>query len=304
MIGGMGVRFGRMGLLGGGNPVPPGPAYDPSAFGLDALSSKYGVYSPAYRVLTAYSATGNLIRVRRSTDDVEADFGAVYATGLLDTSAVTTWLGGGTGYVTTLYDQSGNGYDATQATSTKQPTLDLSGSIPCVQFDGTDDNYSPAGAVGFARNQGTASIIAVAAYPTAITATIVGVSIGGSGLSRMVIQRTATVFRAQGRRLDGDSNAQTTGVAANTNWGVQIGGFDWTNSDLYHVREAASESLTTFQTNGSTSDTNSLGIFLGSSNTASNFFNGKATLFVLTRDLLSGTAASNLVTSLAGFKVT
>lgn len=283
--------------------APAAAAFDPSVFGLDALTSKYGIYSPAYRVLTAYSSTGNLIRLRRSTDDAEADFGAVYGTGVLDTSAVTAWLGGGTGYITTFYDQSGNGRDATQSTPSKQASLSLAGSIPCAQFDGTDDNYTSPGAVGFVRNVGQGSLLAVCQYPTAATKNILTASTGGTS-ARMQIQRTATVFRASGRRLDADSAAQTTGVAANTNWGVQIGGFDWANSDLYHRMEAASESLTTFQTNGLTEDTDSVAIYFGSANTVSNYFDGKATLFVLTRDLLNSTTASNLVTSLAGFKVT
>jgi hypothetical protein len=49
-------------------------------------------------------------------------------------------------YVTTLYDQSGNGRDATQATSASQPQIVADGVVvtdgngnPAVQFDGTDD---------------------------------------------------------------------------------------------------------------------------------------------------------------------
>ena len=50
---------------------------------------------------------GNLIRLRRSTDNSLMDFG-FNSEGELDISAIQSWLGSGTGYVTILYDQSGN----------------------------------------------------------------------------------------------------------------------------------------------------------------------------------------------------
>lgn len=285
------------------SPVDLGPAYDPSPFGLDALTSKYGIYSPAYRVLTSYSSTGNLIRLRRSTDDAESDFGAVHATGLLDTAAVTSWLGGGTGYITTFYDQSGNGFDAVQATAASQASLDMAGSIPCADFDGSDDAYAAAGAVGFARNVGQASLLAVCKYDSAaVTDSVMGVANNGAS-ARMLMQKTTTVFRAGGRRLDGDTVANTTGHAGALTWVVQMAGFDWTNSDLYHRVDSSTETLTTFQTDGVTSDTDSTGILLGRQ-PFSNNIDGKVTLWVFTRDLLSGTVASNLATSLATLKVT
>ena len=40
--------------------------------------------------------------------------------------SLANWLGGATGYVTTWYDQSGRGNDATQATAANQPTINLS----------------------------------------------------------------------------------------------------------------------------------------------------------------------------------
>jgi hypothetical protein len=39
------------------------------------------------------------------------------------------------GFVATWYDQTGNGYDLTQATTTAQPVIDLSGSAPALFFD-------------------------------------------------------------------------------------------------------------------------------------------------------------------------
>jgi len=291
---------GSMGAAMGGT-LPA--AYDPSPFGLDALTSKYGIYSPAYRVLTSYDPSGNLLRLRRSTDDAEADFGAVRTTGLLDTAAVTSWLGGGTGYCTTLYDQSGNGYNASQATAGNQPALDLSGSIPCLDFDGTNDVLDAPGAGAVFRNVGQGSMLAVCKYDSAaITDSVMGVSTGGAP-ARLVLQKTTTAFRAAGRRLDADGVSNTTGITGSLNWVVQIIGADWANSNAYHRVDATEETKTDFLTDGSTEDTSSTYVYLGAQ-PITNWIDGKATLFVLTRDLLSGTTGGNLATSLAALKVT
>lgn len=94
------------------------------------------------RFLTSY--TGPLIRLRRDSDNAESDFGYVEATGLLDTAAVATWLGGANGYVVTWYDQSGNAKNATQSTTTAQPAYTASGinNLPALDFDGSDDAFT------------------------------------------------------------------------------------------------------------------------------------------------------------------
>ena len=74
--------------------------------------------------------TGDCIRIRRSTDDAESDIGFTEQSDgsyFLDTSTISTFIGAGTAYVTTFYDQSGNGRDLTQATSSLQPYIDLTG---------------------------------------------------------------------------------------------------------------------------------------------------------------------------------
>jgi len=81
--------------------------------------------------------TGNAIRVRRSNDNAEQDIG-FDATGNLDTSALTSFVGVNNGFVTIWYDQSGNGRNATQTTAARQSrivnggTVELLGSKPCI----------------------------------------------------------------------------------------------------------------------------------------------------------------------------
>lgn len=71
---------------------------------------------------------GPMVRVRRSTDNVEQDFYGdvfgklgtrIYASG----TSLTSWLGAATGHVVILYDQSGNVRNVTQTTNANQPTI-------------------------------------------------------------------------------------------------------------------------------------------------------------------------------------
>lgn len=81
----------------------------PAAPPLDGYTTNlWGAWSTRV-LLTAY--TGNLIRVRRSSDSTEQDIGQ--SAGLLDESALTSFVGAGDGYVVTYYDQSGNGRNLT-----------------------------------------------------------------------------------------------------------------------------------------------------------------------------------------------
>ena len=82
----------------------------------------YGAYS--LRLLrNAYG--GNCVRVRRSSDNAEENFG--FIDGVVDMAGIIAFCGGGNGFVTTWYDQSGLGKDVTQATAINQPQILASG---------------------------------------------------------------------------------------------------------------------------------------------------------------------------------
>jgi hypothetical protein len=98
------------------------------------------------RLLTnAY--TGNCLRVRRSSDNVESDIG-FDGQGWLDENALTSFIGANSGFVVTWYDQSGNGRNLTRssATPTEQPrivnagTIDKFDGFPSIRFDGSNDS--------------------------------------------------------------------------------------------------------------------------------------------------------------------
>jgi hypothetical protein len=105
---------------------------------LDTYPNAAAAYS-LRKLRAAY--TGNAIRVRR-TDLAESDIGFT-AAGDLDTTALLAFTGTGAlnnGFVTTWYDQSGNGRDVIQTTAVSQPQIVISGSVilnntkPSIQF--------------------------------------------------------------------------------------------------------------------------------------------------------------------------
>jgi len=108
---------------------------------LDSYSGAAAAYS--LRKLNS-SYTGSAIRVRRSSDNTELNIG-FDSDGNLDTYALSSFVGTGNGFVTTWYDQSGNGREATQTTAGNQPQIVSNGVVntfnskPCVKFDGNGD---------------------------------------------------------------------------------------------------------------------------------------------------------------------
>ena len=120
-------------------------------YALDLISA---VVAAAYSLRRLYASyTGAAIRVRRSSDGAQADIGFM-ANGDLDTVALLAFVGNGSGFVTTWYDQSGNARNATQATAANQPRIVSNGAIetengrPLISFDGLTQflNLPPSGA--------------------------------------------------------------------------------------------------------------------------------------------------------------
>ena len=111
------------------------------------LLDLYPGAAAAYSVRKLRNAyTGSAIRVRR-TDLTEANIGFTSA-GNLDTTALLAFTGTGAldnGFVTTWYDQSGNGLNQTQTTALNQPQIVSAGAVllqgtkPTLRFDGTTD---------------------------------------------------------------------------------------------------------------------------------------------------------------------
>jgi hypothetical protein len=100
---------------------------------LDAYPGASAAYS--LRLLTnAY--TGNLITVRRSSDNTTQGFTQAQ----IDDGSLASFCSGTDGFVTTWHDQSGNANNATQATAASQPKIVSTGTVeirnnkPCLVY--------------------------------------------------------------------------------------------------------------------------------------------------------------------------
>jgi hypothetical protein len=89
---------------------------------LDAFPNAAAAFS-LRKLRTAY--TGNCIQVRRSSDNTLQNIG--FVNNVLDTSSLLSFVGAGSGFVRTWYDQSGNLRDYSNTTNANQPRIVNSG---------------------------------------------------------------------------------------------------------------------------------------------------------------------------------
>lgn len=86
---------------------------------------------------------GQAIRVRRSSDNAELDIGFLGRN--LDTNSLLSFVGSGSGFVTTWYNQSGWGGNLIQPEVARQPSMVINGVVnnengtPAVSFDYIND---------------------------------------------------------------------------------------------------------------------------------------------------------------------
>lgn len=97
----------------------------------------------AYSLRKIATATTNVVRIRRSSDNSERDF----APSEITDGTLTTWTGANNGFVVTWFDQSGNSNHATQSSATLQPKLVSSGVLitdngkPAIEWDTTGTKF-------------------------------------------------------------------------------------------------------------------------------------------------------------------
>ena len=138
-------------------------------------------------------------------------------TGLSDGNQVTTWA-----------DQSGNGWNAGQSSSTlkQQYKVNVQGGQPGVLFDGSDDimTITAGGALSYSQNKGYMSIFGVARDTNPSNANTPHVLIaftGGTGNTRAgLFARLTSVAGVQSgaRRLDADSLVSSASAGVTTSF--------------------------------------------------------------------------------------
>ena len=129
-------------LVGKGWTITVTGGYTPPQLLLDEYPNAAAAYS--LRELSNTFVGQPVVRVRRSSDNAEQDFTSAEITD----GTLTTFTGANDGFVTTWYDQSGNGQDAVQTIATSQPKLVTNGVVelengnPTLIFDGSTSGLS------------------------------------------------------------------------------------------------------------------------------------------------------------------
>ena len=133
---------------------------------LNAISTPAAAAYSLRKLKADYAGTP--IRVRRSSDNAEANipFGA---DGWLDQTALLAHVGAGSGFVTTWYDQSGNGRHATQTAAASQPRIVNAGVVQALNGRPTVDQATVNGRLNIPAFSGMTSAIVSAVYAQATT---------------------------------------------------------------------------------------------------------------------------------------
>lgn len=239
------------------------------------LLDSSSVQGPPISRAVSFSGTGTLSAVATKVD-------APPATGLLYRIKGDHLTGADTTTISAWPDYSGNGHpNAVQATVGNRPIVQanaLNGHKGAV-FNGTTNRLTLSGsALGIFRNRGQAQIFAV--YKTNLLTSTRVIAAWGTGTvltsSRMALYSSPS-YTAVGRRTDAD-NASTLNGSPATDDGqfeYESARFNWANSDLTLLRNGVQQAFNpNFQTNGNTSDTDSLSAVIGGTPGQASFFSG------------------------------
>lgn len=109
---------------------PSGPGGSSGLFNGVYLLDIFTDATVGYSLRQLRTGVTKCVRVRRSSDNAQQDFG--FVRDYLDVDSLLTFVGGGDGFVTTWYDQSTNALNATEATTARQPQIVFSGAISLI----------------------------------------------------------------------------------------------------------------------------------------------------------------------------
>lgn len=188
------------------------------------LLDTYSGAAAAYSLQKIKSTQNYAIRVRRSSDNTSQDIG-FNGLGDLDTTSLLSFVGANFGYVTTFYDQSGNGYNFTQPTADYQPAIVSSGTLntkngkPTILFDGASDFMSiptSTGDLSFLHKTGQSFISVVGYNRIASLQVVIANNYGSSGYTgySLYINGASNVTNNTTRGVSGQGTVANTSNTA------------------------------------------------------------------------------------------
>ncbi|MFN4811031.1 MAG: arabinofuranosidase catalytic domain-containing protein, partial [Bacteroidota bacterium] len=161
--------------------------------------------------------SGPAIRVRRSSDNTQQDIGFT-AGGDLDQAALLTFVGGASGFITTWYDQSGNGRNAIQNTVANQPRIvnagvvDIQNSRPTLTLNGTSAHLTQSSLL--ISNPYTANLVAARAGSNPSYQRVLNLGATGDGFGFMgTLGPNYATFVGNGGGAWNDVNANSPATA-------------------------------------------------------------------------------------------
>lgn len=289
---------------------------------LDNLAD-YQIALSVRRIRTAY--TGNCIQVRRSSDNATQNIG--FVNDYLDTASLLSFVGAGSGYIRTWYDQSGNGRNYVQTTSSAQPrivnagTLDTQNSKAAIVFDGSSSRLAAASDYTLIKDQSIFIVNTPAATITSSSSFQVLVEGGpltsgsedntlicyGSVTGNLTNERLSYLYLSQ--RFSSPAGLQVYGygqTTANIAAGIYLHNFNYSQSTASIYQNGASQALSTSSYSGfrTASPTKwptkfkALG-YRSANNTG--YFNGKIQEFILFNADKTNTSRTTIETDIDTF---
>lgn len=180
---------------------------------LDAyLTNLIAVYSINDKLVASYN--GSAIRVRRSSDNTLTTI-PFLSNGTFDAASYAAFIGAGSGFAHTVYDQSGNGRDYIQTTAAAQPQIGV---------DGNGNYYLYAPGAGFTTTKMLCSGLSIActdftfwtvAGASAYAFSTMNTRDNGAAKERILLNYSSTILPAFQ-----DSATGTVATLSSTNTGV------------------------------------------------------------------------------------
>ena len=231
---------------------------------------------------------GPLIRLRRSSDNAERDFGWG-DNDIVDIAAINAWRGGSNVFVVTWYDQSGLGRNAVQNTRNFQPRFIPDATRPYFFGDGSNDRLDVNTSIQTLTNGGVNGSVIMVSYSTRRSQFTFGTRQPGANSNRWIVHQNWS-----DSRIYFDSGRCCDGVRSAANVSDQWQQMSFVRANVVQtIRRNGTVLRTGNYTNGRCTATNGFGILYSNGNN-SQFATNRITEMVMYRMEVNNTALQEL----------